>query len=333
MDTFYYLASGGSTVDDFAKDVYVRSNLTNHTRETIQKLLNDVYGGDQEEVINAGQKDVKIITEISSSAVNELVSCFEACFLHGLKGKPFLNRVLGKTAKSAQDIFMDFWSVILILSHNQVSESLAQLNNIKTDIGKCRAWLRLTFNDGLLASYIEALVNDSSLLHGFYRPSAYLRDNENVNELRKLMDSLRSCTFQLNYDYQLLNNWSNETLRLIGINLRDTSPVVAAVDALSTIGDRRRRRDGAKIKLSKNSQNSSDKPDSDSKETDSLSTNAVENFNSTIKISPENSSPKSSVTSINMVRSKLLEVLCKLFLLYFTRNLSPAALFRLETAN
>lgn len=268
MDSLYNLASGGSTIEMFSKEVFIRSNLTNRIKETIQKLLAELYG-DQDDAVG---RDVKIITEISSSAVNELVCCFEAVFLHGLKGKPFLNRVLGKSSSSSSvlsgksndsESIVDFWSVILILSHNQVSESLAQLNNIKTDIGKCRAWLRLTFNDNLLTSYIEALVNDSSLLHGFYRPSAYLRDIENVNDLRKLMEPLKSCTFQLNYDYTLLNSWPSETLLLIGIKLpspQDISPVVAAVDALSTIRDKKLKRDAAsKIRVTKNFQNEVEK--------------------------------------------------------------------------
>ncbi|XP_074599419.1 uncharacterized protein LOC141853825 [Brevipalpus obovatus] len=272
MDTFGRLASKGTTLEEFAKDVYLKSNLTNRIRESIKQLKEEVYGEEEVGELTNGAsvsgddrnnppKDLKIITEVSSVAVNDLVNCFEAIFLHALKGKPFINRVLlGKSnnnsTKHHQECRIDFWSVILILSHNQVSESLGQLNNIKTDVGRCRAWIRLTFNDGLLSSYLEALVNDTSLLHGFYRPSAYLRDKDQIEELKKLMEPLKTCTFQLNYDAHVLNDWSTDCLQLIGIIAQDTSPTVAAVDALSTIDDKKGRRDQLR-RRNPNSRNSS----------------------------------------------------------------------------
>ena len=77
---------------------------------------------------------------------------------------------------------------------------------------------RLALNDGLLSSYLRALNNDTSLLHGFYRPSAFLRDSELMDRFLNLIDNLNNIRFNLNYDYKSLNNWNNESLVLSGFN-------------------------------------------------------------------------------------------------------------------
>ncbi|NXG53530.1 PKHM1 protein, partial [Psilopogon haemacephalus] len=55
---------------------------------------------------------------------------------------------------------------------------LEQLLFISTDVGRCRAWLRLALNDGLLECYLKLLLRDSSPLPDYYQPPALLRDAE-----------------------------------------------------------------------------------------------------------------------------------------------------------
>lgn len=73
-----------------------------------------------------------------------------------------------------------------------------------------------------MSSYLRALTNDTSLLHGFYRPSAYLRDKEHMDRFLNLIDSLENIRFRLNYDYKQLNSWNNESLVLSGFNVDDS---------------------------------------------------------------------------------------------------------------
>ncbi|NWI46721.1 PKHM1 protein, partial [Picathartes gymnocephalus] len=42
---------------------------------------------------------------------------------------------------------------------------LEQLMFINTDVGRCRAWLRLALNDGLMECYLKLLLQDQARLH------------------------------------------------------------------------------------------------------------------------------------------------------------------------
>ncbi|RWS31676.1 DUF4206 and RUN domain containing protein-like protein [Leptotrombidium deliense] len=225
MDSFWRLASGSSTIHDFAQDVYVKSNLTTQINSLVKQLIVSV-------------NDEKNILTESTPNISNFLYCIEATFLHGLKEKLTLTKVLINKKRESNRHELDFWPVVLILSHNQVSDSLMKLVNITTDIGRCRAWIRLALNDNLLHSYIEALTNDVSLLHGFYRPSAYLRDKDHMDVLKSFLDNLDSLVFQLSYDQSLLNSWEAECLNLIGVSLPEApSPVMPAVDALDLINN------------------------------------------------------------------------------------------------
>ncbi|NXS14060.1 PKHM1 protein, partial [Neodrepanis coruscans] len=47
---------------------------------------------------------------------------------------------------------------------------LEQLVFINTDVGRCRAWLRLALNDGLMECYLKLLLRDRSRLSDYYQP-------------------------------------------------------------------------------------------------------------------------------------------------------------------
>lgn len=229
MDSIWRMAHGSSTaIQDFAKEVYIKSNLTTELSRNVKSLQKE-------------HLDDKQITS-DSSAVSNLCNTIEAILLHGLKEKlkARVTSVFSSNSFNSQRICqLDFWPVILILCHNNVSQSLVKLRNISTDIGRCRAWLRSALNDCLITSYIEAIINDPSLLHGFYRSSAYLRDKEHTDLLKHLLDGLDAFTFHLVVDCPTLNVWSWETLSLIGINYvqEEPTPVMTAVDAIQLIND------------------------------------------------------------------------------------------------
>ena len=259
MDTFYRLASGGTSIEQFAKDVYCKGHLTQEIHSTVKAIMKESQamnatssGSQNKRPSITGSKFGIILSETSSPSVTDLCNLLEAALLHGLKEKLSLSKmtsvVLGPRSpmklasgsslmSSSSEIessyCQDFWPIIQILCHNQVSDSLMRLSNIDTDIGRCRAWLRLTLNEGLLGSYMEALTNDTSLLHGFYRSSSYLRDKDHMELLKSILSDIDHLSFQLNYDNSSLNSWSSPSLQMIGIkNKEEPVAVMPAVDAL-----------------------------------------------------------------------------------------------------
>ncbi|KAI1300016.1 Pleckstrin homology domain-containing family M member 3 [Halotydeus destructor] len=271
MEAFMQMASRGSSVEQFAKEVHIKAQLTSRINGAVRALQHEY-------VIDSGFMNHApgipiILAETSSPAVVDLCNYLEASLLHGLKEKLSLSRVttavLGpKSPPNDVNCQLDYWSVILILCHNQVSESLMKLSNITTDTGRCRAWLRQTLNDGLFPSYLEALTNDTSLLHGFYRSSAYIRDREHMGLLKSILEGLDPMKFQLNYDCSSLNSWSVETLKSLGIVVQIVAePVMPGVDALDEVRkleikksrQKRRQREKSILKsvLTANSENAS----------------------------------------------------------------------------
>jgi len=266
MEAFKALATGGqSTIDDFAKNVYIKNNLTNKLEQTIRAIQSEflrLSDASDCETLQQFENRELIVTDITIRCIVDFLILIESILLHGLKEKLTFSKVGLKvlspvrfsynqsTRSSTQSNIKstnhspDFWPVILILNHNQVNLSLKSLNNIITDVGRCRAWIRLALNDGLLSSYLRALTNDTSLLHGFYRPSAYLRDKEHMDRFLKLIDSLENIRFNLNYDYKTLNNWNKESLVLSGFSTFEDEqddnalePVLPAMDALKLLKD------------------------------------------------------------------------------------------------
>ena len=227
MDSLWRLASG-STVEEFAKDVYIKSNLTielNKTIKCVVKCLTDT--------------ETKLVIE--TEEVVTLCHIVEAILLHGLKAKltSRVSSVFATSSPQPKPFRLDFWPIVLILCHNEVSQNVKRLSNVSTDIGRCRAWLRSALNEGLIVSYLEALTSDSSLLHGFYRSSAYIRDREQTDIAKSLLTGLDSYVFNLAIDTPTLDSWSEQTINFLGLQYIDSElqPVMTAVDAIQLIDD------------------------------------------------------------------------------------------------
>lgn len=111
------------------------------------------------------------------------------------------------------------------------------LNLVTTDVGHCRAWLRLALNDGLLSSYFKSMRRDGSALKPYYRRSAFLRDTEMLEVAQRLVEGIEFCHFSVACNSSLLNVWTNPPLLLAGLwtpPLR-SCPVVSGVDVASTL--------------------------------------------------------------------------------------------------
>ncbi|XP_072775163.1 pleckstrin homology domain-containing family M member 1 isoform X2 [Taeniopygia guttata] len=160
-----------------------------------------------------------VVTSDDSNA-NTLCSALEAVFVHGLKAKHIKAESGGKGKKSGgrgplpQPVF---WGLLKSITHRNIVSELEQLMFINTDVGRCRAWLRLALNDGLMECYLKLLLQDQARLHEYYQAPAVLLDAEECEFLLCYLQGLSSLTFELSYKSAVLNEWTVTPLSLSGL--------------------------------------------------------------------------------------------------------------------
>ncbi|XP_061872687.1 pleckstrin homology domain-containing family M member 1-like [Colius striatus] len=160
-----------------------------------------------------------IVTSDDGNA-NTLCSALEAVFVHGLKAKHIKAESGGKGKKGGGRGTLPqpvFWGLLKSITHRNIVSELEQLIFINTDVGRCRAWLRLALNDGLVECYLKLLLRDSSRLPEYYQPSALLLDAEECEFLLSYLQGLASLTFELSYKSAVLNEWTVTPLALSGL--------------------------------------------------------------------------------------------------------------------
>ncbi|XP_039097084.1 pleckstrin homology domain-containing family M member 1-like isoform X2 [Hyaena hyaena] len=97
-----------------------------------------------------------------------------------------------------------------------VSE-LEHLIFVSTDVGRCRAWLRLALNDGLMECYLKLLLQEPARLCEYYQPTALLQDAKEGEFLLSFLQGLTSLSFELSYKSAILNEWTLTPLALSGL--------------------------------------------------------------------------------------------------------------------
>ncbi|XP_066248881.1 uncharacterized protein Plekhm1 [Euwallacea similis] len=209
------------------KDQMIKEAVTTSLSNTIKEI--------QYAAIEA--KKLNKVTDMTEAA-NELSSIIEAIFLHGLRDTMShrFRKVLGGVQEKPQ--FPDFWAPLLIISHKQIIDQIADLTQITTQVGQCRAWIRLTLNDCLLSSYFQAVRQDASALKSYYNSNAYIRDNELMEVAQRLIEGVEaSKNFTLPTNSSLLNTWQTQSLMMAGIwssTLKNT-PLAPCDDVALTI--------------------------------------------------------------------------------------------------
>lgn len=176
----------------------------------------------------------------STDSTNTLCMALEAVFLHGLKDtflRKAKNAIAGDPDYQPQP---NFWPLILVLSHRQNIDQISALPQINTEIGQCRAWLRIALNECLLSSYMSTLLKNISAVKPFYSRAAFVCDSEILEVTQKLIEGLETCIqFNLPINSSLLNNWPEQVLMLAGIWVATTktAPISTAFDVASTLTD------------------------------------------------------------------------------------------------
>ena len=94
---------------------------------------------------------------------------------------------------------------------------LEKLSFVSTNVGRCRAWLRLALNHGLVECYLVSLFREGSKLQAHYQPSALILNPEEREVLISYLQGLASLTFDLSYKSAVLNEWTTTPLALAGL--------------------------------------------------------------------------------------------------------------------
>ncbi|XP_060704911.1 pleckstrin homology domain-containing family M member 1 [Hemiscyllium ocellatum] len=157
-----------------------------------------------------------VVTSDDSDA-NVLCSVLESVFVHGLKSK-YVKTDGGKRGRNRVPLPEPvFWTLLKTVTHRNVVTELEHLNFINTDIGRCRAWVRLALNEGLMECYLVSLFREKDNLCDFYHPVALLLDSEDSEVLLSYLQGLSSLSFALSYKSAVLNEWTTTPLALAGL--------------------------------------------------------------------------------------------------------------------
>ncbi|XP_029141479.1 pleckstrin homology domain-containing family M member 1 [Protobothrops mucrosquamatus] len=149
---------------------------------------------------------------------NTLCCVLEAVFVHGLKTKHIKAEIGAKGKKHGGRLPQPvFWTLLKSVTHRNIISELENLIFINTDVGRCRAWLRLALNDGLMECYLKLLLHEKSQLFEYYHSSALLLDTEEVEFLLSYLQGLSSLAFDLSYKSAVLNEWTITPLSLSGL--------------------------------------------------------------------------------------------------------------------
>ncbi|GFU28059.1 pleckstrin homology domain-containing family M member 3 [Trichonephila clavipes] len=212
------------SIEDFAKEIAVKKNLTLELSKSIHVIQEENLG-----------KSIVPDNEYSTN----LCSVLEAIFIHGLKDKITrkMSAVFGTNPEKIPE--PQFWTAVYNFSHKNVILEISHFNLITTDVGRGRAWLRAALNDGLIVSYVGNMLSDQSGMQKHYNSSAYLRDEEQSDIMKKLLEGLSIFTFELSCNNSALNVWNNLPLTLANIWTPPVTPqpVMPAVDVIDFFTD------------------------------------------------------------------------------------------------
>ncbi|XP_024616437.1 pleckstrin homology domain-containing family M member 1 isoform X1 [Neophocaena asiaeorientalis asiaeorientalis] len=208
------LATGRVTLQGSPQEPLKACVMSGATQVIKKKLVGSVKALQKQYV----SLDTAVTSEDGDA--NSMCSALEAVFIHGLHTKHIRAEAGGKRKKSAHQKPLPqpvFWPLLKAVTHKHIISELEHLIFVSTDVGRCRAWLRLALNDGLMECYLKLLLQEQSRLCEYYQPTALLRDAEEGEFLLSFLQGLTSLSFELSYKSAILNEWTLTPLALSGL--------------------------------------------------------------------------------------------------------------------
>ncbi|XP_002122866.3 uncharacterized protein LOC100181521 [Ciona intestinalis] len=178
----------------------IKENINNSLSSSVKQLQQEC----------ALRSDDHVTSE--SYFAQTFVSVVEAAFIHGLKKKYFERR------KHNQDLPRpQFWNLIGKISHRGPIEESKKLKLILTNVGRCRAWLRIVINNGDLSFYLSSILTTAEYLNIFdkyYEDYALFKDHEQADIFLRYLHGADSLTFNLSCNSSILNSWTKTPLEV-----------------------------------------------------------------------------------------------------------------------
>ncbi|VVC28867.1 Putative zinc-RING and/or ribbon,YrdC-like domain,RUN domain,DHBP synthase RibB-like alpha/beta [Cinara cedri] len=200
----YSIIRAGNIISDKGrKDNSIKVSIIHYFKERLNEFHSEFK--DTEEKITS-----------SNQVVDKLLCNLEAFFLHGLK-ESFISQlsiVIGDDVD--KNVNINFWHYLLVLSPSGIVDQINSLKHVKTDVGRCRAWIRCTLNDGVFRSYLMSAFKYRRYIIKFYNKTAIIRDSDSFEQIIDLLEGIEQYQFCLTLNSSLLNNWPNSTLMLAG---------------------------------------------------------------------------------------------------------------------
>ncbi|CAD6192559.1 unnamed protein product [Caenorhabditis auriculariae] len=155
------------------------------------------------------------IENIPSEITLNVCNTIEAIFIHGLKDPFFL-----KGTRYAKYPEPNFWPFVSKFSHRSVTGKISTYKQIKTEIGKSRAWIRILLNENTLEHYLQLLAAEKASITQFYGEHAFLyrlRESDHYELVRGLFKPLTKLPFEAATNSSFLNSWTPSPLILAGL--------------------------------------------------------------------------------------------------------------------
>ncbi|KAL3861959.1 hypothetical protein ACJMK2_007966 [Sinanodonta woodiana] len=212
----------GPKDNEIARENEIKRNITQELSKAVKVLQKD----------NVAKTDPVYSSDVANAVCNAL----EAVFLHGLKSSVTRKLVTYMVGQQQNDstLSLNFWPFVSKFTHADVVGQLKHLGQITTEIGLCRAWVRMAVNDCLMESYVDAVISDKDSLQYYYNRHSYLRDLEQPEILKTYLKGLMAFEFKLSYNSSVLNSWGTTPLVLAGLITPDDCPHAVIKPAVSS---------------------------------------------------------------------------------------------------
>ncbi|XP_064610811.1 LOW QUALITY PROTEIN: uncharacterized protein LOC135475013 [Liolophura sinensis] len=205
-----FFGKKGPSSAEVKREADIKKNITTEFSRALKTL--------QREHINSSDPI------FSDDLANSVCNVLEAVFLHGLKGSTVKKITSYLVGWSTDAELVNFWQLAKKFTHSDVVSQLNHLGQISSEVGMCRAWVRVALNECLMESYVDAMIADTSTLVNYYKRTAYLRDPEEPDILKSYLQGLSEFQFQLSYNSSVLNLWTTAPLILSGLWEAQSTP-------------------------------------------------------------------------------------------------------------